>query len=91
MDSFGDIEFRKVFKGRQLGIGLSEREPGDLHVIVTLLSSDDGNWFVSENGFSAYWLKDLEEVLEEVQVYLEKACTKSKFGEYTWKHKKDHF
>lgn len=73
-------EFVHTILGKQCGVGLSKRGPNDNHVIFTILSEDDGNWFTSEHGRSTYWLKDLQDVLAETQAWLKSHTTETPWG-----------
>jgi hypothetical protein len=74
--------YEKVFLGKQFGISLSRRSPSDNHVLLTILSEDDGNWFVKGRGeedsgsveFSSHWIDDLKSVIEEAQNWLARNC-----------------
>ncbi len=75
-----EIEYRKAFFGGQKGILLMDRGPGDPHVCFQIISEDDGNWFTSENSSSAFWLNDLQQVLKEVELWLNEFANKGKWG-----------
>lgn len=52
-----------VFIGKCHGVGLKPRGIGDSHIIVDILHEDDENWFLSENGFSSYWMVEFIDLL----------------------------
>ena len=63
----------KDFKGDCKGIRLEQRAPNDLHIIMKVLTEDDGNWFVDEgHGFSSSWCDDLIEQIEDAQRWMKK-------------------
>lgn len=73
-------QFRVVFLGSCLGIGLKERGPNDPHVLIQILVGadlvgDDENWFTLESSFSSFWLPDLEDQLTEAKAWIEQHCT----------------
>lgn len=76
MDSFTeDIRnIVKVFKGSCKGVVLSKRGNNDNHIIITIITEDDENWFISNRGFSNYWLHDLEIQLKLATNWLLENC-----------------
>lgn len=67
----------KVFKGNLKGIVLSKRGgDNDSHIKINIITEDDENWFTSsnENGFSSYWLNDLQEQLELSKKWMIENC-----------------
>ena len=66
----------KVFVGACHAIALSPRGEKDNHVKVSLLTEDDTNWFISKgDGFSSYWAKPLQDLLDEANNWMKKHCT----------------
>lgn len=41
------------------GVALSTRGVEDRHFMVTYLTEDDGNWFVTEGGTSSHWVPSI--------------------------------
>lgn len=73
MDSYkGDIKnIIKVFKGELKGIVLSKRGDNDPHIMFTIISEDDGDWFKEVNNCSSsYWIDDLREQITEASIWL---------------------
>jgi hypothetical protein len=66
--------FEKVFLGACCGIGLKKRGDGDPHVVFYFLVEDDGNWFVSQNGLSSFWVFDFNRVWSEAQSWMRENC-----------------
>lgn len=67
-------QFEKTFLGKQCGIGLSKRR-GDEHVVFTILSKDDENWFTAGGGgVSSYWLPYLAMVIAEAMIWVQNNC-----------------
>lgn len=60
----------KTFRGDCMGVKISERGPGDPHLMFTLEVEDDENWFEKETVSSA-WIDELIEQLQIAQTYLE--------------------
>jgi hypothetical protein len=77
-------QFEKVLLGKQCAVGLSRRGVNDPHVILTLLSEDDGNWFVMSNGMSSYWIHDLASVVAEAIHWCEQNCEPDFVEGLTW-------
>lgn len=76
-----DIDYRKAFFGNQKGVLLSNRAPNDPHVVFTIITEDDGQWFMGGDSVtSGYWLKDLQQVLKEAEVWLDNFATKDQWG-----------
>ncbi len=75
-DAIVDLkDYDKVFIGRQFSVGLRPRAREDRHVCFTILSEDDGTWFISSGrGSSTYWLPSLLQVLEEANVWCASHC-----------------
>jgi hypothetical protein len=68
-------QYAKVLYGRQFAVGLHERTRVDRHVCFTILSKDDGNWFIEgDGGSSSYWLADVAGVLAEAMVWCKENC-----------------
>ena len=60
------------FKGNCKGIRLTRRGENDPHIMVSILTEDDENWFVDEkNKFSSYWIDDLIEQLKNAKSFIE--------------------
>lgn len=64
----------KVFKGSCKGVVLSKRGNNDNHIIISIITEDDGNWFVGDNHFSNYWLIDLEIQLKLAKEWIYENC-----------------
>ena len=80
---------RHVIFGSQFGIAFLQRGATDPHACLSILYEDDGNWFISEedkktpasnNGWSSFWLPDLQFVLLETQEYLMEHCNIDRDG-----------
>ena len=88
-DAYGNC-YDKVFLGECMGVGLTERDEDDNHVMFTLLVEDDENWFPNTEtgggGTSSYWLPELIGVLDEAHTWMKKHCEQD--GEHGWKFKK---
>lgn len=69
-----------LFLGTCCGIALVPRGPNDNHICFIILTEDDGNWFVTNNLLSTYWLPDLEKQLEYAKSWLIKNTDKDKYG-----------
>lgn len=68
-------DYDKVFIGHQFAVGLRPRARQDRHVCFTILSEDDGTWFLSSGeGSSSYWLPELLQVLEEAREWCISNC-----------------
>lgn len=80
-------KYEKVIMGGQFAIGLYKRGDDDKHVCVDIVHEDDGNWFLSENGFSSYWLPELQKLLEEAADWMKKNCLEDKVGRNIWGYK----
>lgn len=80
----------KVFVGSCHAVVLSHRggdSGSDRHVCVTILTEDDGNWFVAEGvGFSSYWFMPLLGLLNEAQLWLVENCTREPGLYAGWTH-----
>ena len=79
--------FEKTFLGVSCGIGLKKRDVDDLHVIIYFLAEDDGNWFVSENGISSFWIPDFNQIWAEVQVWIQENCDPDVSDGISWGYK----
>ena len=71
-----------VIKGSCAGIALTGNENICFHVIV----EDDENWYLSKNGFSAFWLPDLEICILKTGKWLEENARKRK-DDFGWEIK----
>lgn len=67
-------KYEKTFLGGCFGVGLYKRGPNDPHVCFIVLVEDDGNWFENKNGGSSFWLKDLQEQLNDAIIWIEQNC-----------------
>uniref|UniRef100_A0A6M3LLD9 Uncharacterized protein n=1 Tax=viral metagenome TaxID=1070528 RepID=A0A6M3LLD9_9ZZZZ len=74
-----------LFLGECAGIALIPRGPLDNHIMFIILTEDDGNWFVSNDGFSSFWLDDLHIQLNRAKKWMEKNATKD--GDFGYKFK----
>lgn len=84
-----DLVFKHLILGDCHGLGFHARSPGDKHVMVALLTEDDGQWFMSTyagSGFDSYWMPGLAELMQEGLKWLEENCTKDNSG-YGWSFK----
>ena len=72
-------------EGSQYGMAISLRGPNDEHLVCTLLVEDDENWFVSDSGVSSFWLPDLEYVMNQTKLWLDRNAIKGQWG---WELKK---
>lgn len=60
------------FKGNCKGIRLTRRGENDPHIMVSILTEDDENWFVDKNNkFSSYWIDDLIKQLNTAKSFIE--------------------
>jgi len=77
--------FQKTFLGDCNGIGLSPRDAsnGDLHVMFTPLTEDDGNWFPSGGSMSSAWLPEYIETAQTALHWLRNNAHKDPDG-YGW-------
>lgn len=77
--------FEQTFMGEVHGIALSRRE-SDNAVIVTILTGDDGAWFISRstNGFNSAWLNPLRSLMAEALIWMQSHCI-SNGNEYRFK------
>ena len=75
-----------LFLGSCAGIALTKRGPTDPHIMFLILTEDDENWFISNNGFSSFWIDDLEIQIKKAKEWMENNAIKdpSGFG-YTFK------
>lgn len=64
-----ELPIVKEFKGQCLGVGLSKRTPIDNHIMVNILTEDDGNWWIA-NRFSSAWLSELLSKLHDATNYI---------------------
>ena len=77
--------YEKVFVGRQFAVGLRPRAKQDRHVCFTILSEDDGTWFLSSgSGSSSYWLPELVQVLEEAKAWCAANCDLDEANGKVW-------
>jgi len=83
-----DVKLNHMILGDCRGIGFHPRSKHDNHVMILVLTEDDGQWFVSHSktGFSSYWLHDYCRVVKAAEEWLKDNCTPSKDGYgYTFK------
>lgn len=87
-------EFHKVFLGKTLGVGLSRRRARDPHVVFTILSEDEGNWFIAGRegvglSSSTYLMQEMIDVLQEAFSWVCENCDPYLVGDetYGWKFK----
>lgn len=66
--------FREMFLGGVVGVILRDRADGDPVVVFQLIHEDDGHWFLSTNGASAFWLDDYINVLTAARRWCEENC-----------------
>ena len=57
------------FKGDCKGVRLEPRGENDNHILVVLLTEDDGNWYEGEK-FSSAWIDELISKLKEAQNFI---------------------
>mgnify|MGYP001611910535 CR=1 FL=1 len=77
--------YEKTFLGGCAGVGLKRRGNNDLHICFTVLVEDDGSWFIPSQGFSSYWLEDLQKVLIEAKTWMHRECKLDPTGGYCFK------
>lgn len=75
----GDV----LILGKCLGFQLKPRGASDPHICIALLVEDDGNWFVSSNGFSSFWVDDLRKRMTQLELWLSQHAIPDKDG-YGW-------
>ena len=71
---------RHVIFGSQFGIAFLQRGENDPHICLSILSEDDGNWFISKEDWSSFWLLDLQSVVLRTYEYLTKHCNIDRDG-----------
>jgi hypothetical protein len=75
-----ELKYKEIFLGGQFGVALnaydchSESYPNRQQVGFYILHEDDGHWFTSEGYASAYWIPDLQEVLQETLTWVKANC-----------------
>lgn len=73
-----DIEHhpRQTFLGECCGVALEPRddESGDLHVMFTIISEDDGQWFKGGGPTSSHWITDLALQLKAAEDWATANC-----------------
>lgn len=74
------IKTEALFLGKCMGVALTCRADNDPHVCISVLSEGDGRWFASNYPSSSYWMKDLQEQLNNAIDWIEKNCDKSPDG-----------
>jgi hypothetical protein len=52
------------------GVNLTPRDTDDQHIMIQLMTEDDGNWFNHGSSFSSYWIDDLIEALMKTKIEL---------------------
>ena len=67
--------------GELQGVEIVPRYINDPHVLLQLLGEDDGIWHKQGNQFSAFWLDELIDVLQQAKTKLE---TSKKFKKTQW-------
>lgn len=75
-----EIKTEALFLGECKGIALTRRGKDDPHVCMSILTEDDEQWFESSNPSSSYWMKDLQEQLNNAIEWIEKNCDKDPDG-----------
>jgi hypothetical protein len=75
--------FEKIFYGKCHAIALDHRGLEDKHVVMQILSEDDGNWFIGKRDFSSYWCDELISLLHEAKDWMNKNCIADEEG-YGW-------
>lgn len=75
-----NIPNQHLFLGECKGVGLVPRGNNDNHILVLILTEDDGDWFISESGFSSFWIEDLKEQLQAAADWMERHATKDPSG-----------
>lgn len=78
------IEYEHSIFGRCHGVLFVRRGKDDSHVCIQPITEDDGNWFVTSNSFSSYWLPDYISLMEEARDWLERHCEQYSDG-YGWR------
>lgn len=66
-----------VIKSECHGVVLSKRSSSkeDNHVMITVITEDDENWFVSENpGFSSFWFPLYITVMKRALKWMKENC-----------------
>ena len=66
--------------GDCLGIALLPRGNNDNHICLQLIGEDDGNWSVTTNSFSSFWVEDLQRVVNHAIDWLENNAEKDPSG-----------
>ena len=66
--------------GACTGVCIYQRSEGDNHLCFVTLIEDDGNWFVSTNGVSTFWLPDFTRVMSAAESWLEANAIRTKWG-----------
>jgi hypothetical protein len=64
-------ENHQEFLGSSVGVILCDRGENDHHIMCRFATEDDEFWHLSEDRFSAYWLKDLLEQLQKASVWVQ--------------------
>lgn len=75
--------YEQVFLGKCKGIALSRRGKNDPHVMFTVLTEDDGNWFASNGPTSLYWMMELQQQMNASVLWLRENADVSPDG-YGW-------
>lgn len=65
---------RVLILGNCKGIALHPRGRKDEHVLFTILTEDDEDWFVSGSGSSSYWMPELVAVLDAAKEWMDTNC-----------------
>lgn len=68
------------FLGACKGVVLTRRGDEDPHVCFTVVTEDDGNWFVSQSHTSSFWYPDLMRQIQAAQAWMEANCVKNPDG-----------
>ena len=68
-----EIPNKNLILGNCHGVAFVPRGPGDQHICMLMLTEDDEQWFLSQDGDmgSPSWLPDWIEVLERAKIWLE--------------------
>ena len=74
------IAYEHSILGDCHGVLFIRRGKNDPHVCVQPITEDDGNWFLSSNPFSSFWLPEYIRVMKWAQDWLEEECDKDPSG-----------
>jgi len=75
-----EVPNKHLFLGSCKGVALMPRGSKDGHICFLVLTEDDGNWFVSTNSSSSFWIDDLIKQLTRAKKWMKKNALKEGCG-----------